>query len=188
MMDGIFQLRLRFIPFFIVIATVHGGGCAPIQPAIFLEEPPLTATLDAGDGGDADVNRQAEFTGQQKASFQLTDQGQGYLDNGRLNEAVSLFEKAISLHPSNPYAYYYLAKARYTRNEYPKTLPLLAKSELYLQGDPDWLSWVYALRGKTYEALSRYAEARGEYKQALSRNPFNPEALEGMDRLQHSSN
>ncbi len=91
------------------------------------------------------------------------------------------------MHPSNPYAYYYLAKARYIRNEYLQTLPLLGKAELYLQGDSTWLSWVYALRGKTYEALSRLDEARQQYQQSLSKDSRNAEARDGIDRLTNFS-
>jgi tetratricopeptide (TPR) repeat protein len=127
--------------------------------------------------------QQAEIAGQQNASIDLTGQGLRYLSQWQLNEAISLFEKAITLHPSNPYAYYYLAKARYIRKEYHQTLPLLGKAELYFQGDSPWLSWVYALRGKTYEALSRFDEARQQYHKSLSEGPGNAEARDGIERL-----
>jgi tetratricopeptide (TPR) repeat protein len=166
---------------FAVAAGLLLPGCIYLLPTAIREEPPLkppTATHR---------DRQTDDTGQQQASFQLTDQGRGHLDTGQWDEALSVLQKAISLDPSNPYAYYYLAKARYFRNEYSQTLSLLGKADLYLQDDPAWLSWVYALRGKTYEGLSRWTEAREQYRQALSNNPRNPEARDGISRLDQRS-
>ena len=157
------------------------AGCVFIQPTTFPEEPPLKPP------SMTQRNQQADDTGRQQASFQLTDQGRGHLDTGQWGEALSVLQKAISLHPSNPYAYYYLAKVRYLRDEYPQTLPLLGKAELYLPDDPAWLSWVYTLRGKTYEGLSRLTEARKQYQEALSNDPRNPEAQDGISRLNHLS-
>jgi tetratricopeptide (TPR) repeat protein len=174
------RLLLFFIGLLIAVVLLP-AGCTHFQPVLTLEEPSLRSL--------AASNRmqQADIAGQQNASIELTDQGLSYLSEWQLNEAISLFEKAIALHPSNPYAYYYLAKARYIRKEYPQTLPLLGKAELYLKGDSTWLSWIYALRGKTYEALSRLDEARHQYQQSLSKDSRNAEARDGIDRLTNLS-
>ena len=126
-------------------------------------------------------------TGRQQASIELTDRGRQLLESGRWEEATSVFQKAISLFPSNPYPYYYLAKARYLQQEYPKALPLLGQAERFLGGDPVWLSRVYVLRGSTYEALSRFAEARKQYEQALSQDPGNPVAREAIERINNGA-
>jgi tetratricopeptide (TPR) repeat protein len=124
-------------------------------------------------------------TGRQQASIELTDRGRQLLESGQGEEASSVFQKAISLFPSNPYPYYYLAKTRYMQQEYPKALPLLGQAERFLGDDPIWLSRVYVLRGRTYEALSRFDEAKNQYRQALSKDPGNPEAREGIERIDH---
>ncbi len=175
---------VRLLFFFIgllITVVLLPVGCTHFQSILILEEPPLRSFPA--------YNRmqQADIAGQQNASIELTDQGLNYLSEWQLDEAISLFEKAIALHPSNPYAYYYLAKARYIRKEYPQTLPLLGKAELYLQGDSSWLSWVYALRGKTFEALFRLDEARQQYQHSLSKDPRNAEARDGIDRLTNLS-
>src|SRR6185295_10167766 len=64
-------------------------------------------------------------TGRQQASIELTDRGRQMLEGGRPDEATSEFQKAISLFPSNPYPYFYLAKARYMQQQYSKALPFL---------------------------------------------------------------
>jgi tetratricopeptide (TPR) repeat protein len=127
-------------------------------------------------------------TGRQQASIELTDRGRQLLETGRWEEATSVFQKAISLFPSNPYPYYYLAKARYMQQEYSKVLPFLGQAERFFGGDPIWLSRVYVLRGRTYEALSRFDEAKDQYRQALSRDPGNPTAQEGIERINNKLN
>ena len=175
-------VRLLLFAMGLLIAVVLlPVGCTHFQSALILEEPPLRSL------SVSNRMQQADLAGQQNASIELTDQGLSYLSEWQLNEAISLFEKAIALHPSNPYAYYYLAKARYIRKEYPQTLPLLGKAELYLQGDSSWLSWVHALRGKTYEDLFRFDEAREQYRQSLSKDSRNAEAKDGLARLTNRS-
>lgn len=127
-------------------------------------------------------------TGRQQASIELTDRGRQLLESGQWEEATSVFQKAISLFPSNPYPYYYLAKARYMKQEYPKALPLLGQAERFLGGDPIWLSRVYLLRGRTYESLSRFDEAKNQYQQALAKDPGNSEAQEGIERISNRVN
>ncbi|MCI0526189.1 MAG: tetratricopeptide repeat protein [Nitrospira sp.] len=133
-----------------------------------------------------DPQSDLEQSGRQAASFKLTEEGRDYLRSGRLDEARSKFEKAISLSSSNPYAYFYLGEVRYLKQEYKKSLPLLERAELFLLRDTVWLSRVHVLRGKNYEGLSLFDEARDQYQQALAEDPNNPEAQEGIQRLQNS--
>jgi tetratricopeptide (TPR) repeat protein len=152
-------------------------GCIPPSEELPVGEPPLKPIT----GRTTDPSR----TGQQEASLQLTDQGRQLLASGRWDEAASVFQKAISLYPNNPYAYYYLAQARYLKKDYGRSLPPLGQAELFLSGDPSWLARVYALRGQVDEALSKPDDARAQYEKALSFDPRNPEAREGLDRIQN---
>jgi tetratricopeptide (TPR) repeat protein len=154
------------------------AGCAP-APRVSPEEIPLK--LPAGPGQPASPEQE----GRQAASLQLTQEGREYLHSSQLEEAMSKFQKAISLSSSNPYAYYYLAEARYRQQEYPQSLPLLDRAELFFLSNSVWLSKVHVLRGKNYEALSRFEEAKGQYQQALAEDSDNPEASEGIQRLQN---
>ncbi|MBI3597730.1 MAG: tetratricopeptide repeat protein [Nitrospirae bacterium] len=152
-------------------------GCIPLSGESPIGEPPLKPIT----GRTTDPSQ----TGQQEASLQLTDEGRQLLASGRLDEAVSVFQKAISLYPSNPYAYYYLGQARYLKRDYAQSLAPLRQAELYLSDNPAWLARVYALRGQIDEALSQLNEARNQYQKALSFDPRNPEAREGLDRIQN---
>ena len=166
---------------FMVVSFLLSMGCTPPQRSVTPEElplKPLLGTAQPADPGQA---------GLQAASLQLTEEGREHLRSGRLDEAMSTFQKAISLSSSNPYAYYYLGETRYLRQEYQQSLPLLERAELFLLADPIWLSKVHVLRGKNYEALSRYEEAKGQYQQALAEDPRNADAQEGIERLSNPS-
>ncbi len=102
---------------------------------------------------------------------------------GRLDEALSKFQKAISLSSTNPYAYYYFAEVRYLRREFHQSIPLLDRAAILLSGEPAWTSRVHLLRGKNYESLFRFEEARAEYKLALHADPKNAEARDAVRRL-----
>jgi len=151
-------------------------GCIPPSGGPPTGEPPLTPIT----GRTADPSR----TGQEEASLQLTDQGRRLMASGRLDEADSVFQKAISLYPNNPYAYYYLGQARYLRKDYTRSLTPLRQAELYLSDDPAWLARVHALHGQVDEALSQFDDARNQYQKALALDSRNPEARDGLARVQ----
>ena len=151
------------------------SGCIP--PAEF---PPAEPPLKPITGRSAEP----EQAGQQEASFQMTDQGRQQIASGRFDEAISIFQKAISIYPKNSYAYYYLAQARYLKKDYGQSLPPLGRAELFLSGDPSWLARVYALRGQVFEALARIDEAKGQYQKALASDSGNPDAREGIERIE----
>lgn len=160
----------------LVASLILFQGCVPPAGERPVGEPPLTPVTSPS----ADPSR----IGQQEASLQLTDEGRRLLNSGQLNEAVSVFQKAVSLYPNNPYAYYYLAQARYQKRDYAQSLAQLRQSELFLSGDSVWLARVYALRGQVYEARSFLDDAREQYRKALEFDAANPDAREGLERVQ----
>ncbi len=121
-------------------------------------------------------------TGQQMASLELTERGRRTLDEGRVDQALSLLQQALSLDPRNPYAYYYLGKARYIRKEYEGILTPLEQARVYFLKERVWLSRVHTLRGQTFEALNRREEALVEFQKAMEMDRRNPEAREGLNR------
>lgn len=153
------------------------GGCMAFPPEGARPDPPLRPI----EGPGAGISPGQE--GQERASFQMTEEGRGHLNAGRIEEAASLFQKAISLFPKNPYAYYYLGRSRYLGQDYARALPALDRAELFLSRDPAWLSKVSTLRGQVFEALSRRTEALAQYRRALGLDPRNREAEEGIRRL-----
>lgn len=173
--------RLRLNGILAVTAIGLLSACAAARPALMMHEPPVVPPAEAG------TSDPAEESGQETASLEMTVRGQALLDEGRLPEAVTALEQAIAIHSANPYAYYFLAKARFASDRFDQTLPLLGKAELYFLNDHRWLSWVYVLRGRTYEALMRWDEADGEYRHALDEDPGNGPAQEALGRLPASA-
>ena len=101
----------------------------------------------------------------------------------RFEQARRKLEKAIALQPTNPYAYYYMARARFIQSESGQALALLAKAELSFGDDSSWLTWVFLLRGQIDETLSRPEDARKQYEAALAADPRNQEARDRIRRL-----
>jgi tetratricopeptide (TPR) repeat protein len=122
-------------------------------------------------------------TPQMAASLRLTEEGKNYLNSGNLIKASELFEKGITISPSNPYAYFFMARLRFERREHKQSLGLLSKAEMLFKDNPRWLSDVYSLMGKNHESLFQYNDAKRSYEQALKLNDGNLEAKEGMERL-----
>ena len=160
----------------VTVSLLALSGCVPYQPTPPGAEP-LLEPIETG--LPSDPGR----TGQQGASIQLTEQGRRQITSGRIDEAISTFQQAISLFPRNPYAYYYLGRAQYLRQEYQLSIVPLERAELFFLEDPIWLSRVYTLRGQTYEALSHFDEAGTQYRQALDFNRRNPDARNGLNRI-----
>ncbi|MBI3354524.1 MAG: tetratricopeptide repeat protein, partial [Nitrospirae bacterium] len=92
-------------------------------------------------------------------------------------------EKAITISPSNPYAYFFMALLRFERKEHKQSLGLLSKAEMLFKDNPFYLSNVYSLMGRNHESLFQYNDAKRSYEQALKLNSENIEAREGMERL-----
>ena len=162
----------------IVLAALM-GCTAPQPPSALLDLPvdlPGPTLLD-----ERGQDRQRD--GRKDASLQLTAEGYAFLRSERFDEAMSKFQKAISLSSTNPFAYYFFGETRFLRQEYGQSLSLLERAEVLLRDDPVWLARVYVLRGKNDEALTRYEAAAQEYRQALAQDPANQEAQEGLKRL-----
>ena len=162
---------------FFAAAVLILAGCLPSPTERPDGEPVLKPVTESGQPGDPGPS------GQEGASIQLTDQGRRHLAAGQVDQAVSVLQKAISIFPKNPYAYYYLAQTRFLKKEYSQSLPPLEQAELLIPADRIWLSRIHSLRGQVYEGLSRFEEARSEYRRALSNDTRNSEALAGLGRI-----
>jgi hypothetical protein len=124
---------------------------------------------------------------QRAASLRLTEEGRKLLDAGDPNRALSRFEKTIAIDSTNPYGYFYLAKTHYRLGRYKESLNFLDVAESRLNGEPFWLSEVYALQGENLRALGMIEKAESSYNHALSLNSGNRTASDALSRLQGDS-
>ena len=93
------------------------------------------------------------------------------------------FQAVVRLAPSNPYGYFYLAKAQYRLGRYGESLNFLAVAESRLSAEPFWLAEVHALRGENYRAQGHLQRAESSYQQALRLNSGNRTANDALARL-----
>jgi len=121
---------------------------------------------------------------QRAASLRLTDEGRKLLDAGDAPRALARLEKTIVIDSTNPYGYFYLAKAQNRLGRYKESLNFLDVAEARLGGDPYWLAEIHALRGENFRALGMIDKAQASYSQALRLNSGNRTASDALPKLQ----
>jgi hypothetical protein len=120
---------------------------------------------------------------QRAASLRITEEGKKLLDGGDPKRALARLENTIVIDSTNPYGYFFLAKAHYRLARYKESLNFLDVAESRLSQEPFWLAEVYALRGENFRALGMTQKAEASYAQALRLNSGNRTATEALSRL-----
>ena len=121
---------------------------------------------------------------QRAASLRLTDEGRKILDAGDAAKALTRLEKTIVIDSTNPYSYYYLAKAQHHMGRYSDSLNFLDIAESRLGPEPFWLAEIHALRGDNFLAQGQLQRAEASYNQAIRLNSGNRTATEALTRMQ----
>lgn len=78
-------------------------------------------------------------TPQELASLQLCDQGRRLLKEGRVDEAISVLERAVGLNPNDGQNYYYLAEAWIVKGDMRQASEFNRLAGLYLRQDAGWM-------------------------------------------------
>jgi tetratricopeptide (TPR) repeat protein len=123
-------------------------------------------------------------TPQRAASLRLTEEGRKLLDAGDTNKALTRLERTIAIDSTNPYGYFFLAKAQNRLGRYQESLNFLDVAESRLNGEPFWMAEVHALRGENYRALGQPQRAETSYVQSLRLNSGNRTAADALLRMQ----
>jgi len=121
---------------------------------------------------------------QRAASLRLTEEGRKTLDAGDPSRALTHLEKTIVIDSTNPYGYFYLAKAQYRMGRFRESLNFLDLAESRLGAEPFWLAEIHALRGENFRAQGQPQRAEASYGQALRLNPGNRTASDALARMQ----
>jgi hypothetical protein len=124
---------------------------------------------------------------QRAASLRLTEEGRKLLDTGNPIRALNPLERTIVVDSTNPYGYFYLAKAQYKLGRYQESLNFLDVAESRLGAEPFWLAEVHALRGENFRALGMTQKAEASFSQALRLNSGNRTASDALSRMQGES-
>jgi hypothetical protein len=176
-----------------------GAKVAPAPPAKSVKEPQRQSSVSESRGGAEpppalapplpdDSSLLAKITPatppQRAASLRLTEEGRKILDAGDPGKALARLEKTIVIDSTNPYGYYYLAKAQYRMGRYRESLNFLDIAESWLGNEPFWLAEIHALRGENYRAQGQLQRAEASYNQAVRINSGNRTAAEALTRMQ----
>jgi tetratricopeptide (TPR) repeat protein len=72
------------------------------------------------------------------AAIHLTEQGKMLLESGKIDDAISVLERAVSIYGTNGKNYYYLAEAWLKKGNIMQAREWSRLAEMYLAGDREW--------------------------------------------------
>lgn len=72
------------------------------------------------------------------ATASLVEQGKAYLDKGKPDQALNVFERALSVYPGNGKTYYYMAEAWAMKKNKRQALEFNRLARMYLGNHPEW--------------------------------------------------
>lgn len=153
---------------------------ADVAPAI--DAGSIATTPDVSDASLAPLIDSAP-TPARAASLRITEQERLELERGHTNDAIRELGRAVSIDPSNSYAYFYLGRAYIARKDYAQALTFFKRAEIGVAANSAWLGETYAFEGVCLEQESKSAEAVAAYQKALAASPGNLTARVGVTRL-----
>jgi tetratricopeptide (TPR) repeat protein len=117
------------------------------------------------------------------ASLRLTEGARTQLADGKIDDAIRDLARAVSLDPSDAFAYYYLGRAYLVRKNYPQALTFFRRAEIGFSGRADWTAEALTYEGLCEEESGKADDAAQAYKRALAAAPNNFRARVGYGRL-----
>jgi tetratricopeptide (TPR) repeat protein len=82
------------------------------------------------------------------ASLQLTAQGRLFLESGKPDHAIRIYEQALNLDPANGQNYYYLSEAWLMKGNIAQAAEFNRLASIYLEGDSKWMDRVMEQRDR----------------------------------------
>ena len=73
------------------------------------------------------------------ASLQMTEQGRELIKRKKVDDAITVLERAVSLNPGNGQNYYYLAEAWLQKRNISQAEEFNSLAGTYLEGDQTWM-------------------------------------------------
>jgi tetratricopeptide (TPR) repeat protein len=152
------------------------------SPSPALDASALTIGPQLGDLSlDPEINKAVAPT--LAASLRLSESARKQLADGRVDDALRDLGRAVSLDPSNAFAYYYLGRGYLARKNYTQALTFFRRAVIGFNGRPDWTAEALTYEGLCDEELGRSTDAAQAYKRALAASPNNLRARVGYGRL-----
>ena len=114
---------------FLLIFCIAVSGCA-----VFMPSPEDTPTKII----EKQLSPGKHAEPREIASLQLTKQGWMLLEDGKVDEAITVLEQALNIHPANGRNYYYLSEAWLMKNDALQAREWNRQAEIYLSDDKFW--------------------------------------------------
>ncbi len=162
------------------VAPAAASTPAEIAPAI--DAGSIATTPQISDSSLASLIASAP-TPARATSLRITEQQRVELDRGHTDDAIRELAHAISIDPSNSYAYFYLGRAYIARKDYGQAETFFKRAEIGVASNSAWLGETYAFEGVCLEQAGKSADAAAAYQKALAANPGNLTARVGVTRL-----
>jgi TolA-binding protein len=154
----------------------------PSPPPPALDAGAVTLGPELGDKTlDPEINKAVAPT--LAASLRLTESARKRLGVGHFDDAMRDLARAVSLDPSDAFAYYYLGRAYLTKGNYTQALTFFRRAEIGFNGRPEWTAEALSYEGICDEELGKPTDAAQAYKRALAASPNNFRARIGYGRL-----
>ncbi len=142
-----------------------------VQPKLRISDSPLTDIISSASSPAL------------AASLRVAEQARKDILEERTDDAIHALGRALSIDPSNPYAYFYLGRAWLSRKDYAQATTFFKRAEMGFAANGDWLGETLAFEGLTYEQQNDSQAALTAYQQALQAEPGNLMARVGFTRL-----
>jgi tetratricopeptide (TPR) repeat protein len=161
---------------------VQAPPLAPAEIAPAIDVGSIATTPQISDSSLAPLISSAP-TPARATSLRITERQRVELERGHTDDAIRELAHAISIDPSNSYAYFYLGRAYIARKDYPQALTFFKRAEIGVASNSLWLGETYAFEGVCLEQASKSADAAAAYQKALAASPGNLTARVGVTRL-----
>src|SRR4030042_2808174 len=132
----------RFLIIFLAIIGLVTIGCTMTspRPSPAYSAPPSLPSPAPSKPDIAGMPEPEERPGPRAmASLQLTEQGRGLLERKKVDDAIRVLERAVSLNPGNGQNYYYLAEAWLQKRNIKQAEEFNSLAGTYLEGDKSWM-------------------------------------------------
>jgi Tetratricopeptide repeat len=117
------------------------------------------------------------------ASLRITEKARVEIGEGHPEDAIRDLAHAVSIDPSNSYAYFFLGRAYAAKKDYEQAITFFKRAETSVGKNPAWLGETYAFEGLSYEESGKQVEAAAAYQKSLAATPGNLTARVGFTRL-----
>ncbi|MBI3019158.1 MAG: hypothetical protein HYY61_04630 [Deltaproteobacteria bacterium] len=134
------------------------SGCALFRPTASIDDPLLNFYTDTPPAHT-------------QAALRLTERAREEVHARKYDIATEHLQKALTIDPQCPFAYYFLALSSHHTGDYKKSNGFLEKAKQLFSFSPFWKAQSYHLSGLNFEKLGNKKIAQAQFKKAKEIDP-----------------